>query len=269
MPPLNFMRGSPQSLETLFLGTELEVSNPQKPSSKTRDHFDILQKLPDWTFPKSDSSINRGFEIVSHPQSRSWLALHMREWDSLLKDLRAANYTSGTAKPSCGIHVHISKNAFSHLRLYKFLFMVYSHPNLMLRLSQRTKKDFVQWAHVKSGGKERKASAKLKRDGTTDHHKAINITNKNTIELRVFNGTTNPLGFRKNIECTLALFDFVGVTSLTDLNVVAFLDFVQNNSGHYKFLNLFIKEPSSFALDDVTKLSDRAKRLCKSEEVEL
>jgi hypothetical protein len=243
-PALRFL-DTPNSSAELFFGIELEIERcgPQygPMDNATRSHTAGLALVPDWCYVKYDSSVKFGFEIITHPMSFNWMHEHVHELVDTFGRLKALGYRSADVG-TCGMHIHMSKIAFTHAQLYKFMYMVYAHPSFSLLLSQRSMASFEQWASPFASKDDYTARAKTKRQGGRSRHDAVNISNKPTIELRVFAGTLNPLTFHKNLDTAIALYQFAKDTPFHGITINGFIDYITQNRCHYRYLDTFLQD---------------------------
>jgi hypothetical protein len=141
------------------------------------------------------------------------------------------------------MHIHISKNAFSTIHLYKFLQFFTANPKFIFTISQRKNtNELRQWAALDSCDDESviyKAKYKM---GGPERHVAVNVSNPTTVEVRVFKGTLNPMSFWKNIEFCEALLHFTNQCSIADLTVEKFTAFVTYNRKKYGNLCNFLND---------------------------
>ena len=224
---------------TLFFGLELEVEN----TDKQMDNDSMAEEVDnyiDGAYCKKDASLKTGFEIVTHPFTWQWYKDEKENFDNLLDALQSngfSSYEPGT----CGIHIHISKNCFSTIHLYKFLKMFYDCKNypLIYSISQRSPnstKDGSQW------GKQENIDTSLQinfaKDKTSSNrYTAVNLENPDTAEVRIFRGTLNKVSFHKNLEFVKALFEFTLEFGIKDCTWANFSSYVKANS--LIFTNLF------------------------------
>jgi hypothetical protein len=84
---------------------------------------------------------------------------------------------------------------------------------------------------------------------------AVNTLHKNSIELRIFKGTLNPITIHRQVEFCHALTNFVKNTSYLKLSFSDFIEYTNKNKNMYpllfEFNNEFIKWGSEF---NVSKL---------------
>ena len=240
--PLVFLKTDNSAVE-LFVGIELEIERCSKDygplDNLTASHRAGLAIIPDWCYTKYDSSVHAGFEIVTQPMSVPWMILHINELVSQFQVLRNLGYRSHDLD-TCGMHLHLSKVAFGHVHLYKFMQLFYNNPTLSMLLSQRTTQSFVQWACPYTEKFEMYSRACAKSQGRRSRHDAVNISHRPTIELRIFSGTLNPLVFHKNIETTLAAYRYTTDTTIQDTGSATFVSYVKDNSYLYPCLSMFL-----------------------------
>lgn len=167
----------------LFLGLELEVATP------TEDRWYCARTAAGWLrdlgYLKSDSSIDYGFEIVTHPMSYRW-AIECFPWPMLsaLADL-GCEATSQT-----GLHVHLSRAGFTGpAHAYRWMKFVYRNQSAVTALARR---ESCQWAQFSD---EPRRAVKEHAKGVLGSSRfwAINTSNTDTFELRVFASSLHPL----------------------------------------------------------------------------
>lgn len=231
-PQFKFYKTDKDKRELLYFGIELEVE------SNGNDKREAVESLPSCVYVKADSSIMDGFEIVSHPMTYNWIRDNYSIWNKIL-DLRKKGWRSYDTE-SCGMHIHLSKNAFGNYHLYKFMKLFYDNRDFILRFSQRKDMHLDHWAALNDREQSIKYKARNKCMGGADRHTAINLEREFSVEVRVFRGTLNPCSFWKNIEFTKALFDFSKDYSLESMCEIEFRNFVRFKRKRYPNLHSFI-----------------------------
>lgn len=221
----------------LYFGVELEVEAPDYDSIDC-EHIEYSIG-DDFFYCKHDGSLGEcGCEVVTHPFSYEWLIDNKEDtFDNLLDYLKAHGCTSYDTT-TCGMHVHLSKRAFSTLHLYKFLKMFYDPHNWdnVRLMSQRKGRKMDEWATCEDTDRHATISkAKNKYGG--NRYTAVNLTNLHTVEIRIFRGTLKASSFYKNIEFLKALFDFTRDVSLQHATWENFAHYV--NVHRETYTNLF------------------------------
>ena len=241
---------SPKNKRLLFAGFELEVESKNGATLQEDDHEPgdgatceelaewLLDRMPpDFVYLKSDGSLNDGFEIVSHPFTLEWMREKVDSFKAIfrLKAFGARSYSTKT----CGMHVHLSRAAFSPLHAFKMGRFFYLNPEFILWVSQRRRRQIKQWSNLWTtresdsfkdvNGEERIYSDmyfKKKAHGEgSQKYRALHWT-RETCELRIFRGNLHEMSFFKNLEFAFAAYHFTkraGISQLSPLDFVAFL----------------------------------------------
>ena len=225
--------------------------------------YEIQRDSDGFLYTKYDSSVDDGFEIVSHPATFN--AIKKMDFQKMF--LRHRDKFKGYFTRSCGMHIHINRNSFNVLQLYKFVLMLNEYQSLTKAIAQRRRESEYSWANFQSSQADdckRESSyisKKMKEESKTENgirireinkkykadlrigerYQVVNLQNANTIEIRCFKSNLDEVAFRKNIEFVDGLFWFCKETPVHDLTVENFLKFVKINEKDYsnliKFLN--------------------------------
>ena len=144
-------------------------------------------------YAKADSSIDNGFEIVTHPMT---LDYHMNEmsWKETLDEATFLNYED--EEESCGLHIHVNRNSLGYT-IYEqdevianILLLFELHWDKVVKFSRRTPSKLHRWCD-RYGLNEGETAKELfdKAYGSGERYHAINLRNRHTIEFRLFAGT--------------------------------------------------------------------------------
>ena len=225
---------SPKEKSTYFLGVELETESKGNSNSECAEELDDISDL---IYLKNDSSINDGFEVVTHPFSDCWYTEHKSIFNDVLSTLRDNGFRSYNTT-TCGIHIHITKRYLSGLDIAKLHLFFCENEEFIKVISQRKTNNLDQWGKIK---KDKKAIYdQSKKKGGSERYTAINLQNHQTIEFRIFRGTLNENSYHKNIEFVIALCKFVKVTSLQQLTQNQFYNYIKQDKS-YKNLITFME----------------------------
>jgi hypothetical protein len=219
----------------LLFGIEIEVEDLNGRSRETHAGIaqGVMRKMP-FLFCKHDGSIHCGFEMVTQPLSWKFLQNHFSEFQPMF-ELSKDGFRSFQTE-TCGMHVHMSKAAFTHIHLYKFLRMFYDFPQFIALISQRHRiSKLLRWASLTPGEKLTRKAKTMRQ--CENKYVAVNLLHPNTVEIRVFRGTINPCSFMKNVEFCKAVYDFTKHASLKELTLENFIAFAKQ--GKKDFPNLF------------------------------
>lgn len=184
-----------RKMDELFFGVELEID---KGSDDGACATDIIRKTDD-VYCKHDGSLYRGVEIVSHPCS---LKYHLKDlgWDKICDIARSYDFTSQEAG-TCGLHIHVGRYQMGENMkerddtAAKLVLLVDRHWDSLTKFSRRRESQLSQWATRPYVRYERvKSSRRTLKEAALDteddgRYQAVNLTNENTVEFRMFNGT--------------------------------------------------------------------------------
>lgn len=207
----------------LYIGMELETSfnyddSRLGPRGLATQRW--LGELPeDLIYAKGDSSVENGFEIVTHPFQPRW-GLDNLPFDSFQELID--NLGARPTHRSCGTHIHMNKEAFSNTHLWKFLQIHYRMASFCQLVGGRQDNDFASFSHGDVGLQRERLMeiVKQKDKAISDYNRycAVNLRNEYTIELRYMRGGINPSEIKKNIYWALALYEFSDYLKISDIN---------------------------------------------------
>lgn len=243
-----FVNGFPQ----IYFGLEIEAEATGDMSPHDGAER-ILDECGDFTYIKEDGSLTYGMEIVTHPMSYGFVHNHANKlWDGL-NTLRRNGFKSWQTS-TCGLHIHISRNAFLNDRhKQKFFYFIYGSANKNERDAKHIAniKEFagrdVQWSkfareyfigehymeHDENGNpvygfptlgdiakgyfinKRGERVATSRQSG--DRYLAINRNNRTTFELRFFRPSLRPATVISCVEFTQCLFDYCEAVPTQDI----------------------------------------------------
>lgn len=192
------------------VGVELEVEHPRD-SNWARDEelahniFDIYNNL---VFER-DGSVDKGFEIITQPHTEE--AFEKIPWLDILNACIDAGYQSHNGG-NCGLHCHLSREWFgsteekqyiSIAKLIRFYDIFY---NDIVKVSRRDLSQAQRWAQPSNTAGQKEASAIAKNKKYMGRYQAVNVSNRDTVEVRIMRGTLNYNSFK-------ACVDFVVTTA--------------------------------------------------------
>jgi L-rhamnose mutarotase len=232
--------------DNVYLGIELEVERGA--NSETNHTKMALLIQQDFLYFKTDGSLDNGFEIVTHPMTISYIKKHKNVWADILNLLRSNKYRSYDTR-TCGMHIHISKNAFTTWHLYRFMKFFVDNSDFVTKISQRKIENLDRWAALtdnpsesyKEFTQDRLMYKAKKKSGNDKRYLAVNLQNDKSVEVRIFRGTLNDSSFFKNIEFVQALYDYTKSIPDPDMSLKSFLSFIKDNN-EYPYLRKFIAD---------------------------
>lgn len=185
-----------------FYGIELEVIKRKAAPSNIEEN--ILRQLENFAILKSDSSVgDKGFEIVTVPAS---LKAHKEGWKAFFE--QSAKHLRSWNTGKCGIHIHISRKAFSLGHMERFIHFMNDPKNLVFieDLSGRGNNHFAQPVQLDKKLKNRLLGLVDARRG--EKYRFVNTNPAHTIEVRCFRGNVKKEGFMKCLEFIDSLYWF-------------------------------------------------------------
>ena len=231
---------------------------------------------------KMDGSVHGGFELVTIPATHKW---HTEEgWQGFFKEdyldhqkhLAPSYYLSGWQNngirvrhpyfgsdfntPTCGIHIHVSRDALSPMQFGKMQHFVNSPANKPFIELVAGRKENTYTAiipkEVKAGARfvhhfrgtgfqhRRGDRNEYRSDDMGGRYSAINVNTqgKPTIEFRIFRSNVAKAGFMKNIDFVHSLLTWCSVASAdpNKLTVPEYIKFIEQNRGQYKWMSAWL-----------------------------
>ena len=218
-----------------YLGVEMEFQVDKHKSGRlyTGD------KLQDHALMKDDGSIASGFEIVTRP---SGYFTHINKLGSFLDDL--PDYIH--PHKSCGMHVHISRTAFTWLGAGKFteFFNRANNKNFIKAIAGRGTTDYSSQSDeldIKT------PYNRYSKDRSVPRYNFVNLQNSKTIELRIFATPANKVELQIRMQFVKAMIEYCKPAQHTvplkeQTHYKTFVTWLANTKKDFVQLNNFIKE---------------------------
>lgn len=237
----------------LFFGFELEVEKKREVSDETLNAAAkavsdaVTDERGRILYCKHDGSISNGFEIVSHPFDWYWFLKNRDKFDPIFGLVKKGYNSHDNGR--CGMHVHLSKDAFTTMHLYKFISFFQREKEFILRISQRgtEAKALDGYAKIDYEGGSVKKIAKDK-GGHAGRYQAVNLQPPKTVEIRIFRGTLKKERFMKNLEFCRALYEFTLINTLSNCKMEYFIGFVHRYKSEFPNLYSFLEERYKFKI---------------------
>ena len=178
-----------------FFGVELKIDGAGESAEKAKRFLELangdgFERL----YCKHDGSLDDGLELVTHPMT---LFCHRQEmpWRELLAAAARMGYLCHKAN-TCGLHIHVNRSAFGETEdkqeaaVARVLYFFEKHWEELLKFSRRTQRQLERWA-ARYGYKEqpRDILEHAKKGYYGGRYACVNLTNRDTIEFRMFRGT--------------------------------------------------------------------------------
>lgn len=196
-----------------FFGIELEIdmernrrhateTNKHRLATKLNSMLNINGYNDNVKFERDSSLGVEGFEIITQPMTFCYIMQHKQTIIDALKAIDNAGYSSHDSG-RCGMHIHISRTELQSDALDNAYMLFENFKNELIAFSRR-KQTQMQWTKFISDEtslsnitKEYITHNKRNRQG---HYVVLNNGNDETVEFRLFRGTTKPGTFFANIQ---------------------------------------------------------------------
>lgn len=230
-----------------YLGVELEMDGAGEYDCNARTLLSIVNAEGELAYIKHDGSLYDGLELVTHPMTLGFHEEHM-PWEAALRSAIEMGYTSHQAG-TCGLHVHVNRSTFGKteeaqdLCIARLLYFFERHWEELLRFSRRTQRQLEQWA-ARYGYKDRPMEIleHAKRGGGGGRYSSINLTNRTTIEFRMFRGTLKYNTLAATLQMVQYLCDVAAFLSDDEVKAISWPSFVAGVPKDYVQLIAYLKE---------------------------
>jgi hypothetical protein len=161
-------------------------------------------------------------------------------------------------RPTCGIHVHVSKNALTPLQLGKMLMFVNKNERKFIeKVAGRSANQYSQFydktlKHGRLLNSNKYQLSRTNMDQTrrdqSGRYEAINITgSKPTVEFRIFRSNVSKGGFFKCIDFVQSVVDWTRNASIKEITLDNYLEFLNSSRGAYPWLIKWLVENNIIA----------------------
>lgn len=245
--------------DTLLVGFEIEMEQdfegeilPEQALGEKLSKF--LPEEFSLGYFKHDGSLTSGIELASNPMTVSWYLDHRKDLntflDSMVNEGMRCDQIDDTGEKNCGLHIHLSKAAFTSVHLYKFVRFFYKmHMRRFVQdVAERNANHFAKFLNTDFANGVH--MAKYKQNLSRDRYSVINMVGghwheergepSKTVEFRLFQGTLDKQKFHKNIQFLLSVYDFTLHNSLTHISMKNYFKFLRENENKFRNLINFI-----------------------------
>lgn len=233
--------GEQEKNQTRFFGIELETDDINDKYSDyeleelaidVKGYFD-----ENYIHAKRDGSLSNGVEFVTEPSTWKYLESQAENIKLALNciynyDMRSHDTTT------CGLHCHVNKQSFTDWEKSTAFMILWLDKNWddMVKFSRRNYDSLEQWA------KKNDIPDYIKTENITDvltlsngdRYNAINITNRDTIEFRLFRGTLNYKTLSATIEFVKLFCEWAESATLEQALNYSIFDITKNASENLK-----------------------------------
>ena len=224
--------GDKSRKDDCYIGFELELDSDHR-FDREEIAEELQSRFGDFFAYENDGSLSYGFEMISQPASLSYHMSMMPKYRSAFQYLLENDIKSHDIK-SCGLHAHLDRRYFGEKEdssIAKLLFLFERHRPELLKFSRRTEAQCSDWCRSRKqnysgeAGWIKKAVMESRAySHYSNRYYSVNLTNDNTIEIRLWRGTLNPQTFEATLKFTARLAELCKNTRAVELAKMAFDD---------------------------------------------
>lgn len=176
-------------------GVEIETRN-----DRSQEAINTVDFTDAWWHLERDSTV-QGFECISRPLTyNAWVEKYPMVVNMFRKMTQygITSHDAPVGDYSYGLHVHIGRKSFiNDNAIYTFVGMIHAFKQPLVKLARRENSTYASWW---GEGNTRTLADVKDRYPHAPRHSAVNVTNRNTIEVRIFKGTLNATTFMATLE---------------------------------------------------------------------
>jgi hypothetical protein len=226
------------------IGIELEVDEGSDGYKDDRDNMvlhvrdDIFADEDIWHFESDGSLSEEGWENISQPGTlKYWLDIKPRMAEMF--DYLSKNGVRSHEVKTCGLHMHLDKVYFGNAAsqdaaIAKMLYLFEKFRVELTKFSRRNSSQINQWTKfMKPNIPDWRANSvswicktieAYKQGSRWDRYCAVNLTNRDTIEIRLWRGTLNINTFYATLKLTFRIADLCKNTKSIPLSKMSWED---------------------------------------------
>lgn len=244
-PPVKFL-GS-ENENSLYMGVEVEIDGG---SDKDDCIYNIFKTSKD-VYCKHDGSLGYGFEFVTQPATLSYHKNNLK-YDDIINVCKSFDFKSDSMDTT-GLHVHVSRKFFSTPEsakegALKLEILMERFWNTMLLFARRDEIKAERWAKRRYflesdyyNMLDNRAIRNFINEMNYDRYTAINTTNSNTIEFRLFSGSIKKEIIFATLEFVDLLCRYVKGASFEEVKNVTWIELLEPiNKKKYKELKEYM-----------------------------
>ena len=250
----------------LYFGIELEVENANYHDNESIASY-IYNNLNNDVYFESDGSLRNGFEIITHPFTFNyWRDVLTNKYKNMCDYLIDKGYKSNDTS-TCGLHVHISRKALGNTpeeindNVNKIILFTEYYKDNIIKFARRGSTHYMQFLsdylydnNMLKDKLEAQSIYTINNEKDDTRYFAINNTNDNTLEFRIFKGTLKHSTIYATIEF---INNLVQCVKEYPLNKISFSKVINANKTTYlkEYLkDRDIKYDCKYLVDSTNKL---------------
>ena len=174
----------------MFYGMEIEIENTMAWGTEREDLAREIQEVVPNEFEfENDGSLDDGFEMITYPFTKDYMFEKLESKIARVLEIVEENKYSATE--SCGLHFHMTK--LNDEQMNNLICAIEYYKEEITELSKRTERKLSRWAsfYTEDLNLVNITKEKILDTVSKNRYRAVNITNRKTVEFRFFNGTTD------------------------------------------------------------------------------
>lgn len=174
-----------------YMGAEIEIDKGR--NNEDCAEFIQNQFVDNFIYFEEDGSLNYGFECITQPATLEYHTSIKSDYEDAFKGAVYRGYRAHNTR-TCGLHVHFNRNFFEYnedLYVTRLLYLVEKFWDELTKFSRRKIDNLERWAKKYDKTPEDVVYDWKHQSWMLDRYQAVNLTNYNTIEFRMFRGTLN------------------------------------------------------------------------------
>lgn len=227
-----FLTTNKDDENTTLFGVELEVECDEEftPKSVYENVEDIIK---DDFYVEKDGSLINGFEIISKPFSYNYMVENLENtFEELTKKLQ---YQINNKATSNGMHIHMSKLNEKHT--FNMVCVTEYYQAELTTLANREGRSLKRWAKFLIDIQDHNLLSENMINYEIDddfRYLALNISNTNTLELRIFNSTNDDKEILGRIELVANMYAWAEENQINNFkNMPNFIDVATYKTNNY------------------------------------
>ena len=207
---------------TLFEGVELEIDNGE---DREETASEMLECMPNnFITMENDGSLDRGFENITQPATLEYHLSIRDKYEDMFAVAKQNGFRSHNTT-TCGYHIHFNRSFFGDKEdecIAKLLYLVEKFWDELVKFSRRNYDNLERWA--KKYDKTPNEVVEDMKCHNLDRYRAVNLTNRNTIEFRMFRGTLKSETFFATLQLVDIIVRYVKDHTNNDIQALNFED---------------------------------------------
>ena len=208
--------------EELFLGLELEIDDGNNRQDTAREMKDCMPE--NFITMENDGSLDYGFENITQPATLEYHTSIRNNYEDMFQIAKSNGFRSHNTS-TCGYHIHFNRTFFEDRQdenIAKLLYLVEKFWDELVKFSRRNYERLEKWAN-----KYDKTPSEVVEDmkcHNLNRYHAVNLTNRNTIEFRMFRGTLKSETFFATLQLVDTIVRYVKDHTNNDIQSLQFTD---------------------------------------------